>query len=395
MPGSDRRLRLLYLNYEYPPIGGGGGVVTRDLAEAIADRADVTVITTKRQDLVAEEVINGVRIIRVPVLMRRDRAIATLPSMLSFVPASVMRGRKLIRQESFDLLHTFFAVPTGPSGVSLARKGGLPHVLTILGGDIYDPTKFLSPHRFAPLGWTVRSVLAKSDCVVAESNDVKARAESLYGRAGIRMIRHGFRVPEFTALPREELDLGLRDSDFVMVAVGRLVRRKRMDALIRVLAKLRDDVKLLIVGDGPLRGELEAQAKALGVADRVRFAGFVSDERKFQALAASDLFTYTTEHEGFGIVYLEAMYCGLPVVTYDCGGQGDFLTDEVGTLVPAGDEAGFLAAVQELVENDERRSGMARAARAKAEQMEMGSVAEDYISLYREVIESKRAEQAG
>jgi len=391
---ANARRRVLFLNYEYPPIGGGGGVLSRDLAEALVEHVDVTVLTTKRPDLPEEETINGVRIVRVPVFLRRQRAVASMPSMLSYVPASLRRGRALMRSDGYDLIHSFFAVPTGPSGVRLARQTGVPHVLSILGGDIYDPTKTLSPHRIAPLRWAVRSVLRKSDRVVAESRDIRDRAHEIYGQVGIRVIRHGFRVPKFQPVPRSELGIGLQDGDTVLIAVGRLVRRKRMDALLRVLARLERDAVLVIVGDGPLREELEEQAKALGVQDRVRFAGFVSDERKFQLLEAADLFVYTTEHEGFGIVYLEAMYCGLPVVTYDNGGQREFVSDELGALVPEGNEEKFLEALRGIIDDDARRASMSDSARRKAEEMELGSVAEEYVALYDELLRERNGSGA-
>ncbi|MDH3593006.1 MAG: hypothetical protein OER88_14060, partial [Planctomycetota bacterium] len=90
---SDRPLRLLFLNYEYPPLGGGGGVVTCEVAEALAGRAEVTVITSQWDDLAEDAIENGVRMVRVPVKRRKERAAASLISLLSFVPASLRAGR--------------------------------------------------------------------------------------------------------------------------------------------------------------------------------------------------------------------------------------------------------------------------------------------------------------
>jgi glycosyltransferase involved in cell wall biosynthesis len=106
------------------------------------------------------------------------------------------------------------------------------------------------------------------------------------------------------------------------------VRRKGLEQLIQLMQRLEDlDCVLLLIGNGPQEATLQELAQRLNVAERVRFLGWVSDEDKFTALASADVFVSTSQHEGFGLMYLEAMACGLPVVTYDNGGQTDFLQD--------------------------------------------------------------------
>ena len=388
---SARRLRVLMLNYEYPPLGGGGGVVTRDLAESMAGKADVTVLTSHRKGLERDARLNGVRVVRTPVLLRKENATASLPSMLSYFPSSLKTGRRLLEAEPFDLVHSFFAVPSAPSGVLLARRAGLPHVLSIMGGDIYDPTKRLSPHKTPLLKQTVRWAMRRSVRVVAESKDIAARAEEYYGVEGVERIPHGYQPFEFRACKRTELGLGLEDEHCVLVAVGRLVARKGLEQLVEIVAGIPDPgVRLLIVGDGPMRGPLQAQARELGAEGRILFPGFVAEELKWQILSNSDAFVYTTLHEGFGIVYLEAMATGLPVVTYDCGGQTDFLTDEIAFLVPVGNKEKFRESLLRLIREPELREKMSRTALGKAKEFEVDSIADAYLDLYRECLDRYR-----
>ena len=143
-------MNVLMLNYEYPPLGGGGGVLNQQLAEELSQNNQVTLITSQFGDQPSHEIRGGVEILRVPVLWRSNPNAATLLSMFSFFPTSLRTGYRLLHTRPFDLVHSMFAIPSAPSGFMLAKRFRLPHVLSILGGDVYDPSKRLSPHR-APL----------------------------------------------------------------------------------------------------------------------------------------------------------------------------------------------------------------------------------------------------
>jgi glycosyltransferase involved in cell wall biosynthesis len=277
-------------------------------------------------------------------------AVATIVSLLSFYPAGIQLGRQLVRRYSYDVVNTWFAIPSGPTGVHVARYGRLPHVVSIIGGDIYDPSKWYSPHRNPVLGGVVRSVLNSADRHTAISTDVARRARELHGfQRPIDVIPLGINPPSFTPCSRDAL--GLEPHKKYVVSVGRLVRRKNYPALIQAVKALdRQDVELLIVGDGPEREHLKQLATSLGVGEQVQFRGFVTEEVKFQLLSNSDLFALPSFHEGFGLVYLEAMSCGLPVIASTDGGQNDFLVDgETGFLIGPDDADGLKAAIKKLL----------------------------------------------
>ena len=139
-------------------------------------------------------------------------------------------------------------------------------------------------------------------------------------------------------------DLGIAPAAFVVVAVGRLVPVKGFDVLIDALPALvaaAPDARVILVGDGPERGPLEQRATALGVADRVWFAGTQRDVARY--VAAADVLAAPSRNEGMGRVLVEAMALGVPVVASAVGGIPDVVADgEHGRLVPA-DDAGSLA----------------------------------------------------
>ena len=380
-------MNILTFNYEYPPLGGGGGVVHALIAEELAKRHRVWVVTSAFGDLPQREVRNGVEILRVPVIGRRDRAAASLPSMLTYPPGAWLAARRLLRQHRMDVVHSHFAVPTGPGSLPPARWAGIPHVLSLHGGDIYDPSKSLSPHRIAPLRAVVRWTLRKSAAVVAQSTNTRDNTRRYYGFDGeIHLIPLGIRQPAVSSAARQ--DLGLPADAFLAITVGRLVRRKGLDVLLRALAAVAPDtMHLVIVGDGPEKPMLEQLSRELALSQRVHFTGRVSEERKWQLLQAADAYVSSTMHEGFGLVYLEAMAAGLPVVTFDHGGQVDFLKEgETGHLVPAGEAAGLITALRRLAAEPGRARAVGDANRHRAGSHRIELCAERYESLFLDLI---------
>jgi glycosyltransferase involved in cell wall biosynthesis len=147
---------------------------------------------------------------------------------------------------------------------------------------------------------------------------------------------------------------------------------------------------LLLLGDGPLAPELRSRAARLGLGGRVRFAGLVAETVKFELLAAADVYVSTSQHEGFGLVFLEAMASGLPIVCYDRGGHTDFLADgETGGVVPLNALDAFVASCKALIESPERRAAVGRANRARAEVFFIDRCAERYEELFESVIQRR------
>ncbi len=259
-------------------------------------------------------------------------------------------------------------------------------MLTILGGDVYDPSKRLSPHRLAPLRWTVGAVLRNSAAVVAESTDVRDHAQRHYRcRHPIEIIPLGIRQPTVPSATRQQL--GLPGGAFLAVTVGRLVRRKRVEHLLQALASPGcQRVHLAVVGSGPEAAHLGDVAARAGVQDRVLFSGQVSEERKWQILQMADAYVSATMHEGFGLAYLEAMAAGLPVITYDNGGHVDFLRDgDTGYLIPEGDGRALTAAIARAAAEPRVMARIGAANRRRSPQHDIERCASEYEALFQRV----------
>ncbi len=382
-------MRILVINYEYPPVGGGGGFVTRDILEQMVKCGhSVSIITSSFQGLKRHEIVNGVEVFRVPVLYRKKMEVANLPSMLSYFPSSVFHALFLMKGHEYDVINTHFAIPCGPAGYILSKLFRLPNVLSLHGGDIFDPSKSLSPHKTPLLSTTVQAMINKADRVVAQSSDTKANANHYYKvNREIDIIPLGIKQPVFKRKNRKEFDLD--SDDIVFVTIGRLIKRKNLDDIIEILARLKHHykIKFLIVGEGPERAHLEELTREYDLKGVVRMMGNVSDEVKFQLLHLSDCYLSTALHEGFGLVFLEAMECGLPVICYNRGGQNDFLINKkTGFLVELDDKNAFQDRIIELIQNPDMKDEISYYNKNLVKKYYISTCAERYISTFQEVI---------
>ncbi len=385
-------MQILFCNYEYPPIGGGGGVVMSAVATELARRGhDVTVLTSRAFSLPADSVEDGVRVVRVPVFFRRQLAVANIPSMAAYLPMGFLRGLRLGRGRAFDVINTHFVVPTGPLGDWLSRRLQVPNILSVHGGDLFDPSKPTSPHRHAVLRSSITGMLSRADSVVAQSRDTAHNVARIYGvERPVELVPLGIARPP-ARIRASRSAFGMPESAFVMATVGRLVPRKATSQLVQMLATARQrDMYLLVVGDGPDSDTIQRAAHELGVADRVKMLGHVAERQKFAALSLADIFVSTSQHEGFGLVFLEAMALGLPVVCYDRGGQVDFLsTPTTGHVVRLNDLEAFTAAVMDLYRSPDHRGEISRHNLAAVETYFIDRCARHYEKIFERAVEAR------
>jgi len=168
-----------------------------------------------------------------------------------------------------------------------------------------------------------------------------------------------------------------------------LVKRKNIEETVAILSELKNRYrfKFLVIGDGPERGNINELAKQHGLGSNFQMMGNVSDELKFQLLSLSDIFLSTALHEGFGLVFLEAMAAGIPVVCYNRGGQNDFLENgKTGFLVKFGDKKQFKAKVSEIIDNKSLRFSIGSYNKKVIKKYYIEVCAEKYISLFDKVI---------
>jgi glycosyltransferase involved in cell wall biosynthesis len=203
------------------------------------------------------------------------------------------------------------------------------------------------------------------------------------------------RIP--LAIPRPPLEVGSRDTyglakdEIVLVTVGRLVARKAVDQLIALMARLRGrKVRLLVIGSGPEEPRLREEIRAADVGGSVLLLGSVDEREKFRILQLSDVYVSTSQHEGFGLVFLEAMATGLPIVCYDHGGQTDFLSQgKTGYLVPLNDLDRFQEHCEALIGDADLRGEIGRTNLERVEEFFIETCAARYEDALSRVVERR------
>ena len=348
-------MRILALNYEFPPLGGGAGNATAHICrELVRLGCDVAVLTSAYKDLPRNERVDGYAVHRVPVLRRRVDQCSPL-EMATFVISAMAPAVKLARQFKPDILHVYFGVPTGPIGLLVKRMTGVPYLLSLRGGDVpgFLVESLGNLHRL--IGPLNHRVWDNASVVVANSEGLRELAQKSLSRGAVRMVPNGVDLETYapSALLRS-------DGVFRILFVGRLVEQKGaryiLEVLPQVMAQIGADVEVAVVGSGPEEPALRQQARRLNLVDKVRFRGWVARKDMPEQYRRTDVFVFPSFEEGMPNVVLEAMASGLPVVATDIYGNRELVVDgDNGVLVPSGNAAALCKALVRLAQDPDLR----------------------------------------
>jgi len=259
------------------------------------------------------------------------------------------RLRALQQAGRLDLIDAHFGYPDGFAATRLGRWLGVPVTITLRGTEM----RHANDPALRPL---LTRALQDADRVFAVSESLRQVAIGLgVAPEKVRVVGNGVDLARFQPSDRTaaRATLGLPAGAPVFVSVGGLCERKGFHRVIELLPRLRGqglDAHLLVVGgpspEGDWTERLQAQVRELGLTDRVHFTGPVPPDRLAGVLSAADVFVLATRNEGWANVFLEAMACGLPVVTTAVGGNAEVVCrPELGTVVPFGEPEALAAAM--------------------------------------------------
>ena len=355
-------MKILLINSEYPPIGGGAGNASSNIARMLVQRGhDVLVLTSHWNDLPFEETRDGVEVIRQSTLRRRmDRSNAL--EQISFIFSASFRTFGLIRPFKPDITLAFFGLPSGAVALLLKWLYRIPYVVSLRGGDVpgFRPYDFRIYHKLAaPF---LHLIWGNADSIIANSNGLQKLALAFDSRYTIPIISNGVDTSQFTTPNRDW-------SPPRILSAGRVVYQKGFDLAMCALSQLKDlEWIWTIAGDGPQMPMLKAMSKEYGINERIRFLGWLSSEQIKEQYAAANLFLFPSRHEGMPNAVLEAMASGLPVVATKIAGNEELVVDgETGRLVPAEDVDALRESLRPLLVEAQMREQMGRAARQRVE----------------------------
>lgn len=328
-----------------------------------------------------------------------DRPIRSVVAFWLLLAPSLARLAGLIRRERIDVVNIHYPLESFLPVVLASRLTGRPVVTSVHGADLFPGGS--APTRYA-LG--LRLALRLSQRIVAPSrsflDQVLGRFGALRERAGF--IHNGIRLEELldegsrepargSAVDQPEPALGCcrgpaTPNGRYALTIAAHNQKKALDVLLEAFGRIAarfPDLTLVLVGDGPLRSELEDLASRLGLGERVRFLGARGRRETIALLRGCDLFVLPSRAEPFGLAVLEAMACGKPVVASRVGGLQELVRDGTdGKLLEPDDPAGLADAMAGLLDDRDAAHRLGRTARARARDFSTEANVRAYETLF-------------
>ena len=372
-------MRILYLYKDYYPILGGIENHIRVLAEGLRGRGvDTRVLVTNTGGHTVEETIGGVPIVKTA----RQVNVSSAPVSFPFFPWV----HKL--EAEADIAHAHMPYPPGEVAHLLA--GRARRFVVTYHSDIVRQRVLGALYR--PFLW---QVLRQARLIVA-SNPVYAQDSPFLRRYAekCRIIHYGLNLERFAATPEIEAQAAAWKARYehrpLLLFVGRLRHYKGVNVLIEAMQQL-PQATALIVGIGPLAEAWQQQAQAAGLHDRVHFLGEQPDAAVLPLYHAADIFVLpsTNRAETFGIVQLEAMACGCPVISTELGTGTSYVNQNeiTGLVVPPNDAPALAAAVRRLLSDPALRARMGAAGLQRAHtEFSIGAMLDRTLDFYHEAL---------
>lgn len=377
-------MKIGFFTDGYLPQINGVATSTEELARSLRERGNKVIVVAPAY----------------PNHKDKDRNVLRLKSLKLLkdpeLRVSFMFPDKILRQvlkENFDIIHGFSGGTTPTLGLILSKIKKKPYVFTyntrwnqythyVLNG------KLITPKVAEKI---MRIFCNRCDMIVAPAHFIKEELIGFGVRKPITVIPNGIDTKRFALGDKDFLrqKLKLNQSDKIVLHLGRLAKEKSIDFIIKSFAKIAQknkNVYLVIAGDGPTRKELENLTKNLNLQKRVLFLGFVDFEKVSEIYAGADVFASSSQTETQGMVVLEAIAAGLPIVAVSDKAFEQFVESGKDGFLVEKDETIFASKLQNVLDDDNLRLKISKNARRKAEKFSLEEIAKRFDKMYKELI---------
>jgi glycosyltransferase involved in cell wall biosynthesis len=313
------------------------------------------------------------------------------------IPLS-FKAKKVITEFNPDLIHIHHPFVLSSVAIMYSKQLGIPKILTI--HTQYDQYAYYVaplPQKLTQevIKKIVSNLADKTDCIVTPSESMKALIKNYGMKNRIEVIPNAIKLSTFRE--KNELEclkiskrFNLKEDEKIILFVGRVATEKSIDKIIKALGIIKkhgiSKTKLLIVGNGPARDELTHLVQALGVEEEVIFCGEVNYEEIRYYYKIADVFTMASASESFGIVTIEALASGLPVLAVKAPGAMDILTDGFDGLLTDDNIEHFAKALEKIIRDPELRERLSKGALKTSAKYSINMISERMLNLYREII---------
>lgn len=383
-------MKVLLLNYEFPPAGGGAGFATYNIGrELIKLGVEVDVLTSYIDGENDGDVLDGMTVHRVPSWRKGIHDCGMLGAY-SYVAFAAFKRWQLHRAKTYDLEHFFFSMPTGALTLLPPQYRKKPYIVSLRGSDVpgYDLFNERLEKIHGYLKPITRKIWRNAKAVIALSNGLKDIAVKTDSVTPIGVIPNGIEENLFCP-PSETKDATDPNRPIKLITVSRLLERKGIHLLLDAIATPPGlPVELEIIGTGSYEQALKKQVRDLKLEDKVSFKGFVNRNTLPNFYQKADIFVLPSMTESFGLVFAEAMSCELPVIGGRVGGVPELVRHETdGLLVDGGSTSSLRAALEQLLNDREKIAEMGRSARQRVlDGFTWSAVAKRYLETYQNAI---------
>lgn len=372
-------MRILTLNHEYPPIGGGAAPVAEQLARRLVGLGHtVDVVTMHHGGLPRQQVEGGVTVYRTACL-RKKAELSRTHEMASWLLGAGPTLRRLVRQNHYDLIHAHFIFPAGPLARKWAAQMGIPWVITAHGSDVpgHNPDRFVLLHKLLMPTW--RKVVVGCPQIISPSGSLRGKILAHCPNAQVAVIPNGIDIEPFAPVEKTPS----------ILLCGRMLRFKGFQYALEAMGRLGLDWPVHVVGDGEYLPEL--RRLAAGLKTPVKFWGWMNagDPAFLNLFKAGSILIHPSEMENFPTVLLQAMAAGMAIITSTAGGCVEVVGDAA-LQVPPGDVEEIRACLRRLTEQPELRRQLAQAALTRVNQFTWDQIARRYNECFYEVVEKNR-----
>jgi D-inositol-3-phosphate glycosyltransferase len=386
---------------------GGQNVYVRNVGEALAKIGWQVDMFTRKSDANQAEIVQHSENCRTIRLVAGPEAFVPRDEIFGYRHEIIEKLLKFKEQNNkqYSLVHSNYWI-SGWVGLQLQKRLSIPmtHTYHSLGAVKYKSVSTIPMIASTRLS-VEKACLENADCTVATSPQEKEHMRSLVSSKGnIEIIPCGTDIQRFGSIERSvsRQKLNIADDAKVVFYVGRFDERKGIETLVRAVRRSnlgRDENLLLVIGggsrpgasDGIERERIEGIVQELGLSAKTRFPGRIGEEDLALYYAAADVCVVPSHYEPFGLVAIEAMASGTPVIASDVGGLQFTVVDEkTGLLAPAKDEDAFAVAIDRIVSNPEWRDTLGKNARKRVEaKFSWDGVAAQLDELYTQLIEQE------
>lgn len=313
-------MKILFLNYEFTPIGGGASPVCLEIARGYIQHGhEVDVVTMSYKKLPSFEIIDGINVYRVKS-WRSKIEICHPWEQLTYLLSAWLFLSKRLKKVKYEINHTHFIIPTGVLALWVKKKFNIPYIVTSHGSDVLGHNnRFAVLYPFLKIPWKV--IIKHAKCVTAPSDYLIDKIKEITQEGTFKTVANGLDLNKFKPMKKDKK----------ILVVTRFFFNKGVQDLLDALKGMDlGDWEVDIVGDGPYREELKQKASANGLNKTVKFLGWIDNDspemKKMYGKAA--IFISASYFESFGLTVLEAVSAGCYPMISDIGGHRFILKDD-------------------------------------------------------------------